>query len=70
MRLMHLGFEVYVLRETITPAIGKGDLIIAISGSGTTKLVFTAAAIGKQVGAKTVAITSYPDSATGTRAKP
>jgi 6-phospho-3-hexuloisomerase len=62
MRLMHLGFHVYVMGETITPSIGKGDLIIALSGSGTTKLVVTAAEIGKTVGAKIIAITSYPDS--------
>ncbi len=62
MRLMHLGFHVYVMGETITPSIGKGDLIIALSGSGTTKLVVTAAEIGKTVGAKIVAITSYADS--------
>jgi 6-phospho-3-hexuloisomerase len=62
MRLMHLGFQVYVMGETITPSIGRGDLIIALSGSGTTKLVVTAAEIGKTVGAKIIAITSYPDS--------
>jgi 6-phospho-3-hexuloisomerase len=62
MRLMHLGFHVYVMGETITPSIGKGDLIIALSGSGTTKLVVTVAEIGKTVGAKIIAITSYPDS--------
>lgn len=62
MRLMHLGFKVYVMGETITPSIGRGDLIIALSGSGTTKLVVTAAEIGKNVGAKIIAITSYPDS--------
>ena len=62
MRLMHLGFQVYVMGETITPSIGKGDLIIALSGSGTTKLVVTAAEIGKTVGAKIIAVTSYPDS--------
>jgi len=65
MRLMHLGFNVYVLGETITPAIGKGDLIIAISGSGTTKLVTTASEIGKDVGAKIIAVTSFPDSPLG-----
>lgn len=65
MRLMHLGFNVYVLGETITPAIGKGDLIIAISGSGSTKLVVTASEIAKDVGAKIIAITSYPDSELG-----
>ena len=62
MRLMHLGFQVYVMGETITPSIGRGDLIIALSGSGTTKLVVTAAEIGKTVGAKIIAITSYVDS--------
>jgi len=62
MRLMHLGFQVYVMGETITPSIGRGDLIIALSGSGTTKLVVTAAEIGKTVGAKIIAITSYSDS--------
>ncbi len=65
MRLMHLGFNVHVIGETITPAIGKGDLIIAISGSGTTKLAVTAAEIGKEVGAKIIAITSYPESDLG-----
>lgn len=65
MRLMHLDFDVYVMGETITPAIGKGDLIIAISGSGTTKLAVTAAAIGKEVGAKIIAVTSHPDSDLG-----
>jgi 6-phospho-3-hexuloisomerase len=65
MRLMHLDFDVYVMGETITPAIGKGDLIIAISGSGTTKLAVTAAAIGKEVGAKIIAVTSYPNSDLG-----
>jgi len=65
MRLMHLGFKVYVIGETITPSVGKGDLIIALSGSGTTKLVVTAAEIGKTVGARIIAITSYPDSDLG-----
>lgn len=65
MRLMHLGFNVYVMGETITPAIGRGDLVIVISGSGTTKLAVTAAQIGKEVGAKVVAITSFPKSRLG-----
>jgi len=65
MRLMHLGFQVYVMGETITPSIGRGDLIIALSGSGATKLVVTAAEIGKTIGAKIIAITSYADSDLG-----
>lgn len=65
MRLMHLGFSVYVMGETITPAIGKNDLIISISGSGTTKLVVIAAEIAKEVDAKIIAVSSYPDSSLG-----
>lgn len=62
MRLMHLGFNVYVFGETITPAVGEGDLIIAVSGSGSTKLVVTAANAAKEMNAKIMAITSHPDS--------
>src|SRR5699024_7999258 len=35
MRLMHTGKQVYVVGETTTPAIEKGDLLIVISGSAT-----------------------------------
>ncbi len=62
MRLMHLGFYAYVLGETIVPSVRHNDLVIAISGSGMTKLVLTAAEVAKATGAKIVAITSYPES--------
>ncbi len=65
MRLMHLGYNVYVLGDTIVPSIGKGDIVIAISGSGRTQLIVTAAEAAKKVGAKVIAITSYPDSPLG-----
>ncbi len=65
MRLLHLGYNVYVLGDTIVPRIGSKDLVIAISGSGTTKLIVTAAEAAKRVGAKIIAITSYPDSPLG-----
>jgi 6-phospho-3-hexuloisomerase len=65
MRLMHLGFNVYVLGETITPSIGAEDLVVAISGSGRTRLIVTAAEAAKKVNAKVAAITSYPDSPLG-----
>jgi 6-phospho-3-hexuloisomerase len=65
MRLQHLGFNAYVLGDTIVPSISKDDLVIAISGSGTTKLVVTAAEAAKQVDAEIVAITSYPTSPLG-----
>lgn len=63
MRLMHLGFEVFVVGETITPAVTKKDILIAISGSGITKLVVESSRIAKEdVDATLVVITSYPDS--------
>ncbi len=65
MRLMHMGFNVYVLGDTIVPSVKKGDVVIAISGSGRTKLIVTAAEAAKQVGATVVAITTYPDSPLG-----
>ena len=65
MRLMHLSFHVHVVGETITPALEKDDVLVAISGSGTTTLVVTAARIAKKVGAKVVAITSHPRSPLG-----
>lgn len=49
MRLMHFGLTVFVVGETTTPAIRKGDLLIAASGSGTTSSIVKAA--GKAVGA-------------------
>ncbi|WP_298523315.1 SIS domain-containing protein [uncultured Methanobrevibacter sp.] len=34
MRLMHLGFYVYVFNETIAPPVKEGDIIIIVSKSG------------------------------------
>lgn len=65
MRLLHLGFNSYVLGDTIVPSISKGDVVIAISGSGRTQLIVTAAEAAKKVGATVVAITTYPDSPLG-----
>ena len=36
MRLMHLGLVVHVAGEATSPAIGRGDLLLVASGSGTT----------------------------------
>lgn len=65
MRLMHLGFHSYVLGETITPSINEGDLLVAISGSGTTQLVVAVAEAAKKMRAVVAAITSHPDSPLG-----
>ncbi len=65
MRLMHLGLDVYVLGETITPSIRKKDIVVAISGSGSTLLPVASARIAKKTGAKILAITSNPKSPLG-----
>jgi len=70
LRLMNLGFNVYFLGETITPAAEKGDLLIAISGTGTTKMVLTASSAAKDIGATVIAITSFPESPLGQIADP
>lgn len=61
-RLLHLGFKVYVLGDTIVPALRQGDIVIAISGSGRTRLVTDAAEVAKSLGAKVIALTSHRDS--------
>jgi 6-phospho-3-hexuloisomerase len=62
MRLMHLGCIVHVQGETTTPALSKGDLIIALSGSGSTGVVSMVAGTAKGIGARVVAITTQPSS--------
>ncbi len=65
LRLMNLGFNVYFIGETITPSAQKGDLLIAISGTGSTKMVLTAGMAAKEIGVKVIAVTSFPDSPLG-----
>ena len=65
LRLLHLGYEVHVLGETLMPSVNKDDLVIAISGSGSTRLVITVVEAAKHVGATVMGITSYPDSPLG-----
>jgi len=65
MRLMHLGLQSYVVGETITPAVQKGDAIVVFSGSGKTKSIADIAETGKEIGAHICLITSNPDSRIG-----
>jgi 6-phospho-3-hexuloisomerase len=58
MRLMHLGFTVFVAGETTTPAIRDNDLLIAGSGSGTTGTIVKAAEKAVSVGAKVISIST------------
>jgi 6-phospho-3-hexuloisomerase len=65
MRLRHLGARSYVVGETITPSVEEGDLLVAISGSGSTQVVVAAAEAAKRMKAKVAAITTYYDSPLG-----
>lgn len=62
MRLMHGGFRVYVVGETITPGIGKDDLLVAISGSGSTSMIYHFAFKAKEQGAKVFLVTTNRES--------
>jgi len=62
LRLMQLGFAVYVVGDATTPAIGAGDLLVVCSGSGETAGAVTPAKKAKQLGAKVAAVVSRPGS--------
>ena len=65
MRLMHMGLTAYVVGETVTPAIGKGDLLVIASGSGATGTMEAIARKCKKIGAKLALITIRADSPIG-----
>ena len=62
MRLMHAGLSAYIPGETITPATGKGDLLVAISCTGTTGFTDYIAERARRLGATVVVITASPTS--------
>lgn len=58
MRLMHLGYEVFVVGETITPALNEKDLFISVSGSGKSDNVVSDTKKAKKVGCEVITFTS------------
>ncbi|MFX0560481.1 6-phospho-3-hexuloisomerase [Tepidibacillus infernus] len=62
MRLMHSGYHVYVIGETITPSIEKGDVLIAITGSGETDTIYQFALKAKKIEAKVGVVTTNESS--------
>ncbi|MHC1755028.1 MAG: 6-phospho-3-hexuloisomerase [Methanosarcina sp.] len=65
MRLMHLGFTVYVVGETTTPAVHPQDVVIAISGSGETRSIADLGRIVKDIGSTLITVTSKKESTLG-----
>lgn len=58
MRLMHMGFDAYVVGETVTPNLTSDDVLIIGSGSGATEslvlMANKARAIGARIGLVTI----------------
>jgi len=61
-RLVHLGFQTFVIGETITAPVQEGDLVIIISGSGETIPAVMTSEIAHNLGAHVVSITGKKDS--------
>lgn len=57
MRLAHLGLRAYVVGETATPAFRPGDLLVAVSGSGSTASTCLHASSAAAQGGKVAAVT-------------
>jgi 6-phospho-3-hexuloisomerase len=68
MRLVHLGMTAYVVGETVTPAIAPGNLLVAGTGSGQTRMTLAMVEAAKARTATTCAITAHPHSPIGTMA--
>jgi len=57
MRLMQLGLSAHVVGETATPALKKGDLLVAVSGTGESEITCTRAQQAAKQGARVAALT-------------
>lgn len=62
MRMLHLGYDVYVVGETITPAMQPGDTLVVFSGSGETRTMATYCTTVKALGGYVCLITASPNS--------
>lgn len=65
MRLAHLGLSAFFLGDATVPRLGKGDLLIACSGSGETQTIYDLVSIAKQNESKIALITTNPESRMG-----
>ncbi len=62
MRLMHAGLPAFIPGETISPAAGTGDLLVAISCTGKTGYTDYMCRRARELGAQVVVITANADS--------
>lgn len=61
-RLSHLGFDAYVVGETIQPPASKKDLLIVASGSGESIFPLSIAKKAREIGMKVALITARKNS--------
>ena len=69
MRMMHLGYTVFFVGETITPAMEEGDVFVGVSGSGNSAGVVGDAKKAAEKGCTVIAVTSKADSPLAETAK-
>lgn len=62
MRFMHMGLRVHIVRDTLTPPIGRGDLLLIASGSGETAGLIAMAKKTTSLDANIGLVTANPDS--------
>jgi 6-phospho-3-hexuloisomerase len=62
MRLMHVGFDAHAVGEPTAPAIGEGDGLLVVSGSGETPVTLHVARLARCFGAHVLAVTARADS--------
>lgn len=65
MRLMHLGLDVYVVGETVTRSIDKGDLLLIGTGSGETRSLIPMAEKARSLEANVATLTLSSTSTIG-----
>jgi len=63
MRLKHMGFDAYVVYDTTTPYLGKGDLLIG--HCAVTNVELNVITCAKQAGARVALLTAHPENEHG-----
>ncbi|HDQ16324.1 MAG TPA: SIS domain-containing protein, partial [Bacteroidetes bacterium] len=57
-RLIHLGYQTFVIGETVSAPVTKGDLVLIVSGSGETIPAVMTAEIAHKLKANVISITA------------
>ncbi len=70
MRLMQVGRRAHVVGEATAPAFCAGDVLVVVSGSGSTPASLLHAQQASRLGGRIVCLTAVPDSPIGVLSKP